>query len=381
MTVPYTFGTQSSPIPLSDLDANFAAVPNYANVAGNVLNSAQANITSVGTLISLSVAGNVHVANVNTGIVTANTVQSQGNISTNDSISALGTVTAANVVSTNTVIANTITATGLIQTTNNLIGGNIYSPGIVSVIGTIATQGNIQTSAGSVLAQGIISATGNIVTASYFVGNFKGNVTGNVSVAGSNTQILFNSNGNIGASAGLTFTTTPNVLTVLGSANVTGNITGSNINTAGSVSATGNLIIGGTGQFIGLVTAPTPIANAANNQIATTAFVNNKVGTLGTMATQNAVSVAITGGTIGNAIVTLASISVSNIANSAITATTIGSANITNSTLDRVTMVGGWSVVPSGTKLYFQYNGNNVASLDSSGNFTTTGNVTAFGTP
>ena len=47
-------------------------------------------------------------------------------------------------------------------------------------------------------------------------------------------------------------------------------------------------------------------------------------------------------------------------------------ANITNS--------GGWNVTPSGTKLYFNYNGTNVASLDSSGNFIALANVTAYGT-
>lgn len=30
---------------------------------------------------------------------------------------------------------------------------------------------------------------------------------------------------------------------------------------------------------------------------------------------------------------------------------------------------GGWAITPTGTKLYFSYNGTNVASLDSSGNF------------
>ena len=30
---------------------------------------------------------------------------------------------------------------------------------------------------------------------------------------------------------------------------------------------------------------------------------------------------------------------------------------------------GGWNITPTGTKLYFNYNGTNVASLDSSGNF------------
>jgi hypothetical protein len=41
----------------------------------------------------------------------------------------------------------------------------------------------------------------------------------------------------------------------------------------------------------------------------------------------------------------------------------------------------GWNITPSGTKLYFNYNGTNVGSLDSSGNFIALGNVTAYGTP
>jgi hypothetical protein len=43
--------------------------------------------------------------------------------------------------------------------------------------------------------------------------------------------------------------------------------------------------------------------------------------------------------------------------------------------------VSGWGVVPIGTKLYFIYNGTNVASLDSSGNFVALANVTAYDTP
>ncbi len=53
--------------------------------------------------------------------------------------------------------------------------------------------------------------------------------------------------------------------------------------------------------------------------------------------------------------------------------TGISASNIANS--------GGWSVTPSGTKLFFSYNGTNVASLDSSGNLICLANVTAYGTP
>lgn len=69
-------------------------------------------------------------------------------------------------------------------------------------------------------------------------------------------------------------------------------------------------------------------------------------------------------------------------------ATAIGSSTVTNATnatnstnATQITNSGGWGVTPSGTKLYFSYNGTNVASLDSSGNLITLANITAYGTP
>lgn len=60
----------------------------------------------------------------------------------------------------------------------------------------------------------------------------------------------------------------------------------------------------------------------------------------------------------------------------------IGSTAVTNATnATAITNTGGWNVTPSGTKLYFNYNGTDVASLDSSGNLTTLGTVSAGGTP
>jgi hypothetical protein len=81
--------------------------------------------------------------------------------------------------------------------------------------------------------------------------------------------------------------------------------------------------------------------------VATAAFVNNRINGLGTMATQNANAVAITGGTITG--------------------------------LSTVNFASGWAITPSDTTLYFSFNGLNVAKLDSQGNFTTIGNVTASG--
>lgn len=51
----------------------------------------------------------------------------------------------------------------------------------------------------------------------------------------------------------------------------------------------------------------------------------------------------------------------------------------TASTANNIANTGGWSITPTGTTLYFNYNGTNVAKLDSSGNFTVLGNVSGYG--
>ena len=86
--------------------------------------------------------------------------------------------------------------------------------------GTVAgnTVGNID-AAGNITAGGEISATGNITTDGFFLGNFAGNISGNIVVPGLNTQVLYNNNGNAGASAGFTFDSATNA------AVVTGNVT------------------------------------------------------------------------------------------------------------------------------------------------------------
>lgn len=59
----------------------------------------------------------------------------------------------------------------------------------------------------------------------------------------------------------------------------------------------------------------------------------------------------------------------------------VNSTNATNATnATRIVNSGGWNITPTGTTLYFNYNGTNVAALDSSGNLTVIGNVTAYGT-
>jgi hypothetical protein len=50
-------------------------------------------------------------------------------------------------------------------------------------------------------------------------------------------------------------------------------------------------------------------------------------------------------------------------------------------TIPSTLTLGSWTITPSGTKLYFSYNGTNVASMDSSGNFKSLLTVAAGTTP
>ena len=80
-------------------------------------------------------------------------------------------------------------------------------------------------------------------------------------------------------------------LSVAGSTALTGNLTGSTATFSGAISSV-------SPSFTGTPTAPTAAGGTNTTQIATTAFVTSVVNTLGTMATQNANAVNITGGTL-----------------------------------------------------------------------------------
>ena len=61
----------------------------------------------------------------------------------------------------------------------------------------------------------------------------------------------------------------------------------------------GLLTVNGRADFTGTVTAPTLPAGDNSTNVATTEYVDREVGTLGTISTQDADNVNITGGTIG----------------------------------------------------------------------------------
>jgi hypothetical protein len=77
---------------------------------------------------------------------------------------------------------------------------------------------NILNTTGDVTAN-TVSTVGNI-TASYFIGNIVGNISGNLTVPGVNTSVIFNNEGNAGGSDALKFDYATNELILNGNASV-----------------------------------------------------------------------------------------------------------------------------------------------------------------
>jgi hypothetical protein len=94
-------------------------VASSATTAGTVTTAAQPNITSVGTLTSLAVTGNITSGNV------------QGTTHSGTTGTFTGNVNTANIAATSTISSVTVIASG------NVTGGNLITPGLVSVTGNV----------------------------------------------------------------------------------------------------------------------------------------------------------------------------------------------------------------------------------------------------
>jgi hypothetical protein len=286
-----------------------AALLTGDTLSANIVNS---SLTSVGTLSAINVTGNVYADKiVASGNIYGDNILSPGNLALNGvdiitSAANLGIGTTilggyirigntkpaeisiggntANMTLTLGNTTSTVQIPGTI-TSGNITGANLLTGGIISAAGNVSGS-NVNT-VGNVVAQGVVSASGNIVTTGYFVGNFQGNITGNLVVNGSNTQVLFNSNGNVDAVAGLTYNKDSNILTVLGTTSSQGNVIGGNLVTAGQVSATanitGNYILGNGSQLTGL---PALYGNS-NVSSFLSAFGSNTISTTGTITSGN----------------------------------------------------------------------------------------------
>jgi hypothetical protein len=231
-------------------NATFATTAGSANTAVTVTGNAQANITSVGTLTSLSVSGNINGSNVNASTVQATTsaglaLKNSGG-TTQASLGAGGGDNFTISVSTNINGAN---AQIDISPTGNSGHVHIKPTGTPSVeiaptyTGSINNMiiGNITPVAVSATT---VSASGN-VTGNYFIGNGS-QLTGIAASYGNAEVATF-----LAAFGSNTISTTGTV--------TAGNITGGNILTGGVVSATGNIsgnvFLGNGSQLTGIVAA------------------------------------------------------------------------------------------------------------------------------
>lgn len=139
---------------------------------------------------------------------------------------------------------------------------------------------------------------------------------------------------------------------------------------------------GGTGSNTGVnlqsgVSGTLPIANGGTGSTSTT-YCNLQTNVNGTLPNGNTTASSSNG-----ASTIVARDSSGNFSANTITATLNGQATsaVTATNATQIINAGSFNITVSGTKLYFSYNGTTIASLDSTGNFTTLADITAYGTP
>ncbi len=281
-------GSQLSAINAANIVGNIP-VANSALTAGTVTSSAQPNITSVGTVVSLNSTGDITGGNLRTtGLVSAtgtittgsnlvvggviNTtgnIVGAGSLNLGGTLNSTGNITGANIIGSNLITTGSVTVTAQVSATGNIITNGYFVGNGSALTGIIATDigtlsmlsvtGNIDTGnlISSALVQGAtVSATGNIDT---------GNLISSALVQGATVSATGNiDTGNLISSAlvqGATVSATGNIdtgnLNALGSLNAVGNVNATNlyidIPTGSRGFITGNLEIGGYSNAIGNV--------------------------------------------------------------------------------------------------------------------------------
>jgi hypothetical protein len=276
-------------------DAAFAPAPSIAGF-GNVYPGITLSTTVNNQLPQfVGTATSATNANALNGLASTSFMRTDQNTSTTGLMQILNGGGLA--VGNNDEFTANVVANSTVNLYNNATNGNLNIG--VRKGGTRTAVIQIEGSTGNVILTGNLAVQGTTTT-------FSSNaVTTNdlfINVANNASSSSQADGGGIGVGpaaaeyASLTFnnaTTSWNMSIPL---SVTGTVSGSNVLTSGTLS------VGGSTTLTGVATAPTAANGVSNTQIATTAFVsravNNATGSLGTMATQNATAVNISGGTI-----------------------------------------------------------------------------------
>jgi len=235
---------------LASLSVTATITGSVSGTAATITTAAQPNITSVGTLTSVSVSGNANVGNLGTGgLITATGNIGGGNIVTAGVVSATGNV------SGNFFIGNGSQLTGIDATAIQNGTANVRAFNNANVTVSAAGNANILIVTGTgANVDGTFSASGNInagnVTATTFTGALSGAAT-SATTAGTVTtaaQPNITSTGTL-ASLSVTGTATAGNLATAGTLSAGGNVTGANLNTGGNVNAP-IIVSGGTGVYM-----------------------------------------------------------------------------------------------------------------------------------
>lgn len=274
---------------------------------------------------------------------------------------SVGTVTA-------TYLDGVITATSQpLITSLGALSNLVVSGGLQT--GEMQVQGNLAVASN-------LAVSGALAVPNLIVQNitYPPNVEVTLTAPGSNTQIMFNDDGNLYAVSGMTFNKTTNLLSVQG------NVSGGNLITSGGLDVQGNGTIGGTFAATGNITAGNLVTlgvlNAsggvlANGNISTNGFLqvvgNASVGNI-TTARIDGTIVSVSGNISGDNLIASGVMQVNGNANVG-NLTTNGL--VSAATIAAAGNISGGNLAISGSMTVNTLSGNNVST---NGNLSVAGN-------
>ena len=369
--------------------AGSATTATSATTAATVTTNAQPNITSVGTLSSISVTGNVTGGNVLTGGV----VSATGNVTGGNLTLANGQISVTYTPSTITGVAitaqgaNTNGGTGyfeFLKATNqsggatnpnksfrlNSTGGfeivnSAYTATLFSIAdnGNAVVQGNLQvTGTLTYVNTTNLSVTNALITLANAATTPAQANGGGIQLNGANANIIYtsgndawNMNKPLAVTGAITGTTT---------ISAAGNITGGNVLTAGLVSATGNVtgnyVLGNGALLTGVITSVANINSGTSNVTVVSSGGNITVGVGGT---SNVAVFATTGEYVTGVVSASGNVTGGNVLTGGIISST---GNITGGNLSGTSIAGTLTTAAQ----------TNITSVGTLGALTVTANVT-----
>ena len=330
----------------------------YATSAGTVTTAAQPNITSVGTLTSLTVSGNVSAGNVSGGnLVTANYISGTLTTAAQGNITSVGNLTSL-VVSGNMTVADNLTVSGT-TTSVNVTSLNVSDT--IIEMGGLSNGSPLTTNDGK--DRGALMHYYTTAAVDAFMGwdNGNGEFAFGSNVTVSNSVVTFNTLGNIRASV---YIGNGSGLTALAGANVTGTVANANYSSYSNVASTANSVAGAnvTGQVSYAATANSVAAANVSGTVANANY-SAYAGIITTAAQPNITSVG-----------TLTALSVTgNVSAGNVSGGNLVTANYVTGTL---TTAAQPNITSVGTLTSLSITGNVTAGNVSGGNLVTANYVT-----